>query len=220
MLRVFKTHVIPDPLHPGSTLTIQYSSYPGSVSSTDDFFQMSSGLVVMETTIDVYNGTLFDIVKPSGGHLSWPRVMTCNVVARSGPEWASCFTRFNGGTYNNEWIVVDYNLFTPGSALPPNTLTIADQLPGMVVVGDYTEVLNYGYFPSYNLAVSPLVRSISGVDAMVRAHDRVGVGLWVSAMVAMLCVVGRYDCAVCVPLLCRVYPSCALPCVPLLCLVP
>ena len=62
MLRVFKTHVIPDPLHPGSTLTIQYSSYPGSVSSTDDFFQMSSGLVVMETTIDVYNGTLFDIV--------------------------------------------------------------------------------------------------------------------------------------------------------------
>jgi hypothetical protein len=61
---------------------------------------------------------------------------------------------------------VDYNLFTPGQALPENALTIVDQLPGMVVGMDFTEQLNYGYFPSYNLAASPVVRNISGVTAM------------------------------------------------------
>ena len=43
---------------------------------------------------------------------------------------------------------------------------VADQLPGLIVVTDMSDVLNYGYFPSYNLAVSPVVRSIAGVDAM------------------------------------------------------
>lgn len=47
MLRIFKTY------HFGADsngLTMQMSSYPGLLSSTDDFYQTSSGLVVMETT--------------------------------------------------------------------------------------------------------------------------------------------------------------------------
>jgi hypothetical protein len=56
-----------------------------------------------QTTIDVYNASLFDLVKPVGAHLSWPRVVTCNTIARSAPAWAQCFEQYNGGTYNNEW---------------------------------------------------------------------------------------------------------------------
>lgn len=40
-----------------------FSSYPASISSADDFYQLSSGLVVQETTIGVYDGSLYKKVR-------------------------------------------------------------------------------------------------------------------------------------------------------------
>lgn len=44
------------------------------------------------------------------------------------------------GTYNNQYIVVDLKKFTPGSELQPGLLTIVEQMPGLVVSGDETQV--------------------------------------------------------------------------------
>ena len=33
---------------------------------------------------------------------------------------------------------------------------------------DVSEIVNYGYFPSYNIAYSPIIRDVSGVTGMVR----------------------------------------------------
>jgi hypothetical protein len=44
------------------------------------------------------------------------------------------------GTYNNQYIVVDLNKFQPGSELQPGLLTIVEQMPGLVVSGDLTQV--------------------------------------------------------------------------------
>ena len=69
-----------------------------TLSSTDDFFQTSNGLMISETTNDLYNETLYDFVTSSGG-LSWSRVITCNALALSASQWTSCFSQYNGGTY-------------------------------------------------------------------------------------------------------------------------
>ena len=45
--------------------------------------------------------------------------------------------------------VVDFKLFTPGKALKPDTLWIVEQIPGLVVGGDVTNILMESHFPSY-----------------------------------------------------------------------
>lgn len=45
---------------------IVFSSYPGFVYSLDDFYLISSGLAVMETTNTVYNSSLWINVQPVG----------------------------------------------------------------------------------------------------------------------------------------------------------
>ena len=34
-------------------------------------------------------------------------------LAKTGKEWADIFTNFNSGTYNNQWMIIDYNQFDP-----------------------------------------------------------------------------------------------------------
>ena len=50
--------------------------------------------------------------------------------------------RYNSGTYNNQYMVIDTNLFTVGEPLKDNTLTVVEQMPNNVAVGDQFGVLN------------------------------------------------------------------------------
>jgi hypothetical protein len=55
--------------------------------------------------------------------------------------------------YNNEWMVLDYNLFTPGAPLKDGLFTVLEQLPGQTMWMDKTQVLrDQSFWPSYNLA--------------------------------------------------------------------
>lgn len=60
--------------------TSSFSGYPGVISSTDDFYILDSGMVVMETTNNVFNHSLYDGVKPQSA-LSWQRVRVANMLA-------------------------------------------------------------------------------------------------------------------------------------------
>ncbi len=75
--------------------------------------------------------------------MSWIRVLVSNRLAHSGEMWTETMAKYNSGTYNNQWIIVDYKLFSPGKVnLAPNTLWIGSQLPGYFFSLDVTEVLN------------------------------------------------------------------------------
>lgn len=65
--------------------------------------------------------------------LYWVRVMVANRMASSGSEWSTIFAKYNSGTYNNQWMIVDNKLYTPGQPIQANTLWIAEQIPGYVV---------------------------------------------------------------------------------------
>lgn len=52
----------------------------------------------------------------------------------------------------NQWMVLDYKLFTPGEPIIPGTLLILEQLPGIVEVADMSVFLQEKtYWASYNL---------------------------------------------------------------------
>lgn len=165
MNRVFRTATFPRKGVPAPV--VQQSSYPGTIASTDDFYQMpDTRLVSMETTNPNYNNSLFDLITPNA-LMYWVRVMVANAIATNGKDWTDVFGQYNSGTYNNMWMVVDYKLFQPRQPLPPNVLWVSEQLPGYYHAEDMTTVLRYGYWPSYNKALFPETSRLCGQDAMV-----------------------------------------------------
>ncbi|XP_067680247.1 putative phospholipase B-like 2 isoform X2 [Haliotis asinina] len=129
-----------------------FSSYPGYLVSSDDFHVLSSLMVSLETTIPNNNPDLYQFTTPEGCVFEPVRVWTANRLATTGEEWVLNFTRYNSGTYNNQWMVVDQKL-VQGTPLPQGVLTIVEQLPGYVEHADVTDVLKKNtYWASYNIA--------------------------------------------------------------------
>lgn len=70
----------------------------GFLESLDDFYILSSGLVLLQTTNSVYNKTLLKLVTPQS-LLAWQRVRVANMMANDGRQWAEIFSKYNSG----EW---------------------------------------------------------------------------------------------------------------------
>jgi len=144
---------------------VSYSSYPGIIPSNDDFFVTSQNLVVTETTNDVYNMSLYDAVTVNTVPY-FIRVTVANRMATTAPEWVSIFGKFNSGTYNNQWIIVDMKKFVKGQDIKPDTLWIVEQIPGYLYGGDQSDHLQRErYWGSYNIPYYPFIYNISGYNA-------------------------------------------------------
>jgi hypothetical protein len=84
-------------------------------------------------------------------------------MAKSGADWAQQFSRYHSGTYTNQWMSLDLKLFTPGSAPQPGFLTVFEEVPGLVHLGDQTAVLNQQmYWASYNNPYYPDINKAAG----------------------------------------------------------
>ena len=66
----------------------------------------------METTNSVFNTSLFDHVDASGANTLpyWLRVTVANRGATTAKDWHDIFYQYNSGTYNNQWMTVDYKV--------------------------------------------------------------------------------------------------------------
>jgi hypothetical protein len=69
-------------------------------------------LTIIETTISNYNDDLWHNLIPLSVP-EWIRVTVANRLSRSGPEWVNKFFIYNDGTYNNQWMIVDFTQFAP-----------------------------------------------------------------------------------------------------------
>jgi len=85
------------------------------------------------------------------------------MVEFAGKTWTDVFGRYNSGTYNNQWMIVDYKRFKPGQPLKDDLLWVLEQLPSLVEAGDMTDRLrSQTYWPSYNCPAFPNVFNLSG----------------------------------------------------------
>lgn len=177
MLRILKKYSLKfhltmtkgSPIIPGHTCA--FSSQPGMLYSGDDFYIISSGLATMETTIGNGNASLWKYVQAKGTILEWQRNILANRLAKNGDQWTKIFGIMNSGTYNNQWMIVDYNKFKPGQPLQDGLLWVLEQLPGYVHSEDKTGVLrNQSYWPSYNTAYFKDIFNLSGGQINVEKH--------------------------------------------------
>ena len=164
MLRIFKLHKMP--LRSSNVISVHQSSYPGFLFSSDDWYQLSGNkilLTVTETSNDIYDSSIYGAIQ-SGSVGIWARTIVANRLATDGPSWASVFSNYNSGTCDNQWIIINHNLFTPGAAsLTPGLLTISEQTPGLIVTRDFTSTLEkQGYWSSFNIPHPELTYYLSG----------------------------------------------------------
>lgn len=174
MLRILKKYDLP--LHDDKGKVVQgrsmtFSSYPGTVMSGDDYYLISSGLVSMETTIGNSNDDLWSHITPTLTVPEGIRSMVANRVASTAKEWSELFSFFNSGTYNNEWMIVDYKQFSPGKTDMTGVLYVLEQIPGYIQYQDMTPLLlKQEYWPSYNVPYFETVFNMSGMPAMVKKY--------------------------------------------------
>eukprot|EP00933_Yihiella_yeosuensis_P021248 TRINITY_DN16861_c0_g1_i1.p1 TRINITY_DN16861_c0_g1~~TRINITY_DN16861_c0_g1_i1.p1 ORF type:complete len:581 (-),score=106.92 TRINITY_DN16861_c0_g1_i1:191-1861(-) len=147
---------------------ISFSSYPGYLESLDDFYMMDSGLGMVQTSNNLLNNTLLKLIKPES-LLAWQRVRAASAIAKTGKEWYEAFKKHASGTYVNQYMVVDFKLFKPRTALKDGTLWVTEEMPGLVVGADQTDTLSRGYWPSYNVPYYPEIYKGSGY-----VDDRLG----------------------------------------------
>ena len=87
--------------------------------------------------------------------------------------WSKIFARRNSGTYNNQWMVVDYKRFKPGKSLAnvSGLLWVLEQLPGHIHMEDMTKFLAAkSYWPSYNTPYFKDIFTLSGSPANVAKY--------------------------------------------------
>jgi hypothetical protein len=173
MLRIYKNYDLD-----GGNYKTSHSSKPGVIYSKDDFYVLPRhNLVVMETTNGVMNPDLYKFVTPRS-LLTWQRLPMVNTLATNGKEWVNIVSKYNSGTYANQWMVLDMKLFEPGKGVttPDKTdfLWIVELAPGVAVANDVTKVMldtNQGYWPSYNIPYDEKVYVVSGFQA---AYEKYG----------------------------------------------
>ncbi|XP_002752163.2 phospholipase B-like 1 [Callithrix jacchus] len=167
MLRIYKHWDFNIKDKDTSSSRLSFSSYPGFLVSLDDFYILSSGLVMLQTTNSVYNKTLLEQVIPET-LMAWQRVRVANMMADSGKKWADIFSKYNSGTYNNQYMVLDLKKVKLNRSLDKGTLYIVEQIPTYVEYSEQTDVLRKGYWPSYNIPFHEKIYNWSGYPLLVQ----------------------------------------------------
>lgn len=103
----------------------------GFLESLDDFYILSSGLILLQTTNSVYNKTLLKLVVPQS-LLAWQRVRVANMMANDGRQWAEIFSNFNSGKWPAEellgrYVGLDFELTSRAVPIP---YFVSPNIPG------------------------------------------------------------------------------------------
>eukprot|EP00441_Pelagodinium_beii_P031968 CAMPEP_0197627302 /NCGR_PEP_ID=MMETSP1338-20131121/5947_1 /TAXON_ID=43686 ORGANISM="Pelagodinium beii, Strain RCC1491" /NCGR_SAMPLE_ID=MMETSP1338 /ASSEMBLY_ACC=CAM_ASM_000754 /LENGTH=629 /DNA_ID=CAMNT_0043197989 /DNA_START=45 /DNA_END=1931 /DNA_ORIENTATION=- len=176
MTRVYKYYDFDLPMSFVASKLISFSSYPGCVTSTDDFYALQRGLVVMDTSLEILNPQLYDRVPEFPKNPRIPKfmhVMSINRLAKSGAHWTSMYAESNFGTGNSQFLVVDYNRFIPEKPLQDSVVRVVEQVPGVSQQADVsTELASRGYWGSFNRPFFKDTRELSGHAAAEATYGK------------------------------------------------
>ncbi|KAL1140269.1 hypothetical protein AAG570_000201 [Ranatra chinensis] len=135
---------------------IEFTSYPGTLHSQDDFYQISGAkpFIVSGAAIKIYNQNLWDEVDQNQPMVG-VRVMTANRLAQSAKHWSELMNSFSSGTGNKQWLVIE----------PNSTMEIwtVEQIPGKSKMLNITDIVHQqGYWPSFGLPFDEELSNLVG----------------------------------------------------------
>ena len=146
---------------------IIFSSYPATMSSLDDFYVSSHGLIAIETTNIFFNDTMYKEIIPES-LFTCERAMIANRISNSSREWVDNFIKYNSGTYNNQFMVLDKNKVNLiNKTIDFDAFHIVEQLPGFAKINNVTDFLKFGYWSSYNVPFDKEIYKKSGIEEII-----------------------------------------------------
>jgi hypothetical protein len=162
MTRMWKVYDFP--LQNVAAKKISFSSYPGCISSTDDYYLMDSGLAITETTLSIPRKQNY----PSSQTVpDFIRIMAANRLSSNAEDWVRNMVDSATGTYSSQWMVMDYKKFTPGEELPDGAFYVLEQAPGTNHYEDMSGRLREKrYWASFDRAYFDDIRATTGDDSM------------------------------------------------------
>jgi hypothetical protein len=76
------------------------------------------------------------------GVASWIRSIAASRLASNAKDWAEIQASHNSGTYNCQWMIIDFNKFQPNEKkLKADTFWVLETIPGMTHMQDMTRHL-------------------------------------------------------------------------------
>ena len=95
---------------PSSEMT--FSAFPGTLSSTEDWYLTNNNLLVTETTLGKIDIKRYSHTKKAKDYIpNFLRVLSATRFARNGKEWCQSLSTYNSGTYSAQWMIINYNKF-------------------------------------------------------------------------------------------------------------
>ncbi|CAK9823095.1 Putative phospholipase B-like lamina ancestor [Anthophora retusa] len=141
----FNYHVLPVTkiAAPTPGRSIVMSSYPGALSSRDEFYLMygeNHKLVVTGTPLLATNRSEWSFLYPEEHVMLTVRLMAANRLATNSQSWFNAMSHQNGGASALQWIS-----FEPRTT----SILLVEQLPSITVARNYTEKFKKTGFISY-----------------------------------------------------------------------
>jgi hypothetical protein len=129
---------------------MSFSGYPGTLSSTDDWYVTNNNLLITETTLEVIDIKKYWNVKGSSDYIpNFLRVLSASRFSRNGKEWCKTISAYNSGTYSSQWMIIDFNIFKKikGTKNKQNKMIyMLEQTPNKIT---YHDISNHIYTVRY-----------------------------------------------------------------------
>jgi len=131
------------------------SSYPGCISSTDDYIITTRGWVLLSAW---FGQAKARPMLDHGGMPAFLRATLAMRLATNQRTWAKVYGALPGLAGGKQWLIVDYSLMKEGQGLANDTVWLVESLPTEERAGDVTEhVRQDGFFEIHG---APFFRAI------------------------------------------------------------
>lgn len=164
MLRIMKTYKLNFD-SPVSSITM--SSYPGCISSTDDYAITDKGSVLMSTNLWMPRTGEFALpARTNDGLPSFLRATVATRLALNPRMWAKIYGSLMGIAGGKQWLIADYSKFKVKQGVASGTVFLVEALPRLLRVGDVSDkVHKNGFFEAHGEPHFRQIREIFGLPA-------------------------------------------------------
>ncbi|CAK1580142.1 unnamed protein product [Parnassius mnemosyne] len=107
-------HKTPTDATPAPGVSVEFSGYPGSITSQDEFYVIKGKnhrMAITGTSLKNYNKKLWKGVNITEQLPVGPRVSVANKLASNVSSWGRTLAASNSGTASKQWLVVDFVQF-------------------------------------------------------------------------------------------------------------